>query len=318
MNFFHNPFQKELLILRGRLGKLTTLIIYGIILVYLDFFIITKFDTVLNYVVSFKVDNLFETPLSTVLLFFLVLIRPALSWIATAFSVYISQRILRDIERDVKKRLLENRTQFESLFEQDEVTNLYITYGRWFIDSFLLPLIRAILEATIMLSIILGLVQQFPYELLVFSACIITFLTLYYFLFRQTLEANGKIFVQSSENLITWSKRLFERQEGVQPSAPTEAVFDKILDEKMRSGVVLGVFSQGLKNIIEMAALFSFAVTILYVLLSSSNSLSIFGSTFAYAIFRMLPSLTMLLAFYQQRNNARFSIDRLAKVFEDR
>ena len=131
------------------------------------------------------------------------------------------------------------------------------------------------------------------------------------------MRLNGKIFVQSSENLIKQTNNIFHRGIKRENFTVEEAAFDQTLDQKMKSGIILGMFSQGLKNVIELAAMFSFGTTLIYVLLTNTSSIAVFGSTFVYAIFRILPSVVVLLTFYQQRNNARFAIERLGKIFEN-
>lgn len=315
MNIFSKSLKNELLILRGRYKKLGLLLFYCALLVYVDYFIITKFDAVLSYISTFKMENLFEIPLHLVALCMAILLRPILSWGGTAYSVYISQRILRDIENDIKIRFLKNRNLYTNEFKSGEISNVYITYGRWFIDSFLLPLIRAILELAIILTITAGLLKQFPFEVLIFSSSLFTILTAYNLLTKPILRSNGKHFVQSSEKLINHCNYIFEEKSSSQIIGAVETDFDQTLDQKMKSGIILGIFSQGLKNVIELGAMFAFGVTIVYVISFSSSSVAVFGSTFVYAIFRILPSIGVLLTFYQQRNNARFAIERLGKIF---
>lgn len=317
MNFLLKSIRNESLILRGKFKRLTVLIFYCALLVYMDYFIITEFDSVLAYMESFKLENLFDTPMSLVILCLTILLRPIFSWGGTAYSVYISQKILRDIEHDVKNCFLDNRKLYESEFNLEEIANVYITYGRWFIDSFLLPAIRAMLELAILLTITLGLIKQFPTEFLIFSSLLLVSLIIYNFITKTILRLNGKIFVQSSENLIKQTNNIFHRGIKRENFTVEEAAFDQTLDQKMKSGIILGMFSQGLKNVIELAAMFSFGTTLIYVLLTNTSSIAVFGSTFVYAIFRILPSVVVLLTFYQQRNNARFAIERLGKIFEN-
>ena len=282
----------------------------------MDYFIITEFNTILDYMTSFSENSIFDTPTSIVVLFLAIIFRPIFSWVGTAYSVYVSQKILRDIEHDVKQRFLGSDKFKKTNFEIEEITNVYITYGRWFVDCFLLPFIRATLEITILLSITFSLATQFPREFLIFSSLLFFFLTTYNLMTKPILKTNGKIFVQTSENLIKKTQNLFDKELKSKNFNSHDSALDETLNQKMKSSIILGMFSQGLKNVIEMAALVSFGITITYVLLFSSSTIAVFGTTFVYAMFRILPSITVLLTFYQQRNNARFAIERLGAIFE--
>ena len=120
---------------------------------------------------------------------------------------------------------------------------------------------------------------------------------------KPILKTNGKIFVQTSENLIKKTQNLFDKE----LKSKNFNSRDSALDETLSKNEIkhnFRMFSQGLKNVIEMAALVSFGITITYVLLFSSSTIAVFWYNICVCYVSILPSIAVLLTFYQQRNNA--------------
>ena len=252
--------------------------------------------------------DLFSAPIETLVIIIFIIFRPIVGWLVNLFQINIILNVLRKLENQIcssaNKEFLN-----DPIYSSENYANMVITHGRYYVDNFLIPGIRAITDVGSIIVISMGLAILFPIPLAVFIGAITIILTLYQVLMGNVLSSSGQVLVNCYENIITSSRNGFAKdlnRGGYDINA--------ILDNKKRATLVLASISQGLKYVIEFSFMLSFGVACIYVVLINPESFAIFLSTFAYAGVRMLPSFTTILAFFQGKTSAEHPIRELSHI----
>lgn len=281
-------------------------IFLSFIILSLDFILTISIPKILDDL-SFIIDdgNLFNIPRLSIILLILIILRPAIGWLINYLQIRILVGILRNLEDDVYSK--SNKIYiYNKNYSSENSANLLITHGRYYLDNYLIPLIRAITDVGSIIVICFGLFLKYPIPLLFFVFSITVFLSVYQFITKKLLRKNGEILVNSYEDIIKLSANGFAEEQGAK-------TINEVLDVKKSSSLVIGSISQGLKYVIEFCFMFSFGIAALYIIIISPSSFAAFISTFAYAAVRMLPSFSTVLAFYQGKTFAEFAINELLK-----
>jgi hypothetical protein len=250
--------------------------------------------------------DLFSAPKETLVFIIFIIFRPLVGWLVNLFQINIILNVLRKLEDQIcssaNKEFLN-----DPIYSSENYANMVITHGRYYVDNFLIPGIRAITDIGSIIVISIGLAILFPIPLAVFIGAITIILVLYQVLMGNILSSSGQVLVNCYENIITSSRNGFAKDlngGGYDINA--------ILDNKKKATLVLASISQGLKYVIEFSFMLSFGIACICVVMINPESFAIFVSTFAYAGVRMLPSLTTILAFFQGKSSAEHPIRELS------
>ncbi len=284
-------------------------VLASFIILSLDFILTTSIPRIIDGLNVLLINgNISEVPLLTIIFLILIVLRPVIGWSINFFQIKVLLGILRQLENDITKasgRLYLNEEKYSS----ENSANILVTHGRYYLDNFLIPLIRAITDIGSILVICLGLFIQYPVPLAVFLVTIALLLGIYQSITQKILQKNGMLLVNSYEEIIKLSK------DGFIGKFSSKNI-KEVLDTKKRSSLMLGSISQGMKYVIEFCFMFSFGTATIYIIIFSSTNFVAFTSTFAYAGIRMLPSFATVLAFYQGKSTADFSIKEVSNHLE--
>ena len=83
---------------------------------------------------------------------------------------------------------------------------MLISHGRYFVDNYLIPLIRATTDLGTIIVIAIGLFIQFPIPLVFFIGAAFISLSSYQLLSKGFLRDNGEIVLKCYEDIIRSSK----------------------------------------------------------------------------------------------------------------
>tara|TARA_B100000579_G_scaffold438023_1_gene471008 strand:+ start:15354 stop:16292 length:939 start_codon:yes stop_codon:yes gene_type:complete len=248
-------------------------------------------------------DNIFELPTSLIFLIILIIFRPLIGWTINFFQINIILLILRDLDEKIAIRSSEIYKNNPDNFSSENSANMLISHGRYFVDAYLIPFIRAITDFGSVVVISIGLFIQFPIPLLIFAFSVTLLIGIYQIITGKILKRNGELILLSYENIISSSS------EGHTKSSIN---IKNALDLKRSSSLAMGSISQGLKYVIEFCFMFAFGISLVYMIIFSQDIISAFVSTFAYAGIRMLPSFTSITAFIQGKSTAEHAINELS------
>ena len=294
-----------LVLIKKQWARFFLAILASFIILSLDFVLTTSIPKIIEGLnVLLNKGQISEVPLLTVIFLILIVLRPIIGWSINFFQIKVLLGILRNLEDDIKnesQRIYLNEKNYSS----ESSANILVTHGRYYLDNFLIPLIRAITDIGSILVICLGLFIQYPIPLVIFLATIALLLSIYQSVTQKLLQKNGMLLVNSYKDIIKLS------EDGFIGSLSNKNI-KKVLDIKRRSSLILGSISQGMKYVIEFCFMFSFGVATIYIIMFSSTNFVAFTSTFAYAGIRMLPSFATVLAFYQGKSAADFSIKEVS------
>ncbi len=276
------------------------------IILSLDFILTISIPTVIDSInIIINSGNYSEISKLSVILIILIIFRPVIGWLINFLQIRILLGILRNLEDSI--RASSNILYSEDRdYSSENSANLLITHGRYYLDAYLIPLIRAITDIGSIIVICIGLFIKYPIPLMIFASSMIVFLSFYQIYTQKLLRKNGEFLINTYEDIIKLSSNGFQdKEEG--------KTIDEVLNVKRNSSLVLGAISQGLKYVIEFSFMLCFALATLYIILTVPSVFVAFSSTFAYAAVRMLPSFSTVLAFYQGKNTAEYAINELAK-----
>ena len=192
---------------------------------------------------------------------------------------------------------------------------MLISHGRYFVDNYLIPLIRAITDAGTIVVIAVGIFIQYPMPLTFFILSAFISLSIYQLLSKNLLRRNGEICLRCYENIMKSSKDGFNtnhecsNDDEIELNKPVN--IHDVLDQKKKATIIIGSISQGLKYVVEFCFMLSFGVATLVMFLYSPGQFTAFVATFAYAGVRMLPSFTSIISFFQTRSSAEFAVKEL-------
>ena len=113
-------------------------------------------------------DNIFELPTSLIFLIILIIFRPLIGWTINFFQINIILLILRDLDQKIATRSSEIYKNNPDNFSSENSANMLISHGRYFVDAYLIPFIRAITDFGSVVVISIGLFIQFPIPLLIY------------------------------------------------------------------------------------------------------------------------------------------------------
>jgi len=281
------------------------------LILILDFLLTTGMPKIITGLNLVLVDgNINQAPLETIVLAVLIVFRPILGWLINLFQINLILKILRNLEDQICANANQKFLD-DPLYQSEYYANMVISHGRYYVDAYLIPLIRALTDIGSIAVISIGLSVQFPVPLALFIGTITITLALYQGLIGTILSQSGKLLLNSYEKIITLSRDGFVER-------LTDQNYDikSTLDDKKRASLALGSISQGLKYVIEFCFMFSFGVASIYVAMMSPESFVVFLSTFAYAGVRMLPSFTTVLAFTQGKTSAEHPIKELTTLLK--
>lgn len=287
----------------------------ALIILSLDFFLTISIPRVIEELSSvIFAGNIFDIPAYLIALILLIIFRPIIGWCISFFQISLILKILRNLEDEIIEKC---NYSYESNNEnyQDEVSaNMLISHGRYFVDNYLIPLIRAATDLGTIIVIAIGLFIQFPIPLVFFVVAAFLSLYLYQFLSKNLLRNNGEIVLKCYEDIIRSSKDGFSNSFISSLEDNKNLSIKDVLDKKRRSSLVLGSISQGLKYVTEFCFMFSFAISAFAILIFTPTLITIFIGTFAYAGVRMLPSFTTIIAFFQSKSAAERAVYELLKL----
>ena len=280
-------------------------VLASFIILSLDFILTTSMPKVIDGLNIIIIEgNLSNIPLSTLILSSLIIFRPIVGWLINFFQIKVLLNILRNLEDDISRGA--NKIYMgNDNYSSENSANMLITHGRYYLDNYLIPLIRAITDIGSIIVICVGLFIQYPIPLILFVLTISILLSIYQLITQKLLRDNGELIINSYEQIIKLSEDGFAGKFG-------NYTMKEILDIKKRSMLILGSISQGLKYVIEFCFMFSFGIATIYMMIFSAGNFILFTSTFAYAGIRMLPSFSTVLAFYQGKTTAEFAITELS------
>lgn len=296
-------------LIKGQWGKLAMAVVASFFILSLDYLLTTGMPKVISGLKLVLADgDLFSAPQETVVFIIFIIFRPLVGWFVNLFQINIILNILRKLEDQICSSANEEFLN-DPTYSSETYANMVITHGRYYVDNFLIPGIRAITDIGSFVVICIGLAILFPIPLAVFIGAIIIILMLYQVFVGNILSSSGQVLVICYENIIKSSRNGFakDRSDG-------GYYINAILDKKKRATLVIGSISQGLKYVIEFSFMLSFGITSIYVVMINPESYALFVSTFAYAGVRLLPSLTTILAFFQGKTSAEHPIRELSNI----
>lgn len=288
----------------------------SIIIMSLDFFLTISMPRVIEALSEItKSKNIFDVPNYFIALILLIVIRPIIGWCVSFFQISIILKILRNLEDEITEKCKDVYKNDNKGYSDEASANMLISHGRYFVDNYLIPLIRAATDIGTIIAISIGLFIQFPIPLIFFAASSFISLYLYQFLSKNFLRRNGEIMLKCYEDIIRSSKNGFSNS-FISTSDKLSTSITNVLDRKKRSSIILGSISQGIKYVVEFCFMFSFAVSATSLFFLSSDLIATFIATFAYAGVRMLPSFTSIIAFFQSRSAAEHALYELIKLLK--
>jgi|TARA_B100001778_G_scaffold55702_1_gene42730 hypothetical protein len=316
-----NKENKSLGILEGlklvkdQWAMLSIAVLASIIILTLDFLLTTSMPKVIEGLQSLMSSqgNLVLSP-SLIILVSLIILRPLIGWTINFIQISIILNILRKLETDIASK--SNYIFNENLeYSSENSANMLISHGRYFVDNYLIPLIRAITDAGTIIVISVGIFIQYPLPLTFFILSAVISLSTYQLLSKNLLRRNGEICLRCYENIMVSSKNGFNinheciNEDEIELNKSVK--IHDVLDQKKKATIIIGSISQGLKYVVEFCFMLSFGVATLVMFLYSPGQFAAFVATFAYAGVRMLPSFTSIISFFQTRSSAEFAVKEL-------
>lgn len=292
---------------------------FSVLILVLDLVLVLSIPKIMTSLTSMDFNNPFQN-LDPVLLALVALIifRPLIGWVINFLQIQCVLRILRNLEEKFIDKLQAQFLTERGSFADGHAANVIITHGRYFLDNFLLPLIRAITDFGSIMTIFIGLLIQFFVPVTSFIFALGLMLFIYQKMSRGILRHHGEIVIRSSEKIM-YSARdgFFDTVKGHLPAGESGGAREKItetLDDKLHSNVRIGAIAQGVKYIIEFCFLVAFSVSFLIVFVTDGAKAAIFISTLAYSAMRILPAINSVMAFFQAQSGAHKAIEELKQL----
>ena len=308
-----------LALIRDQKFKFFLALSFSVLILALDLVLVLSIPQIIEALTSMDFSNPFEKIEPIILLLVaLIIFRPLIGWVINFLQIQCVLRIQRNLEEMFIDKLQARFLTKNDSFGDGHAANVIITHGRYFLDNFLLPLIRAITDFGSIMTIFIGLLIQFFIPVTSFIITLGLMLFIYQRLSRGMLRRHGEVIIRSSEKIM-YSARdgFFDTIEGdaqAAESGPTRKKITEILNDKLHSNVRIGAISQGVKYIIEFCFLVAFSVSFLIVFLTDSMKATIFISTLAYSAMRILPAINAVMAFFQAQSGAHKAIEELQQI----
>ena len=294
-------------------GRLALAFSTAFVILGLDFFLTTNMPVIIDKLqLLVSGEEIANLSISFFVIATMIVLRPLIGWIVNYIQISIIHSILRSLETEIAATFHEVFCLRSELYSSEAAANMLVSHGRYFVDDFLIPLIRAATDVGVICVISIGLLLQYPAALTAFIVSAVSMLTTYQFLSRRILQVNGEIKLRSYQDIIKASQEgLFNVNIETENSRADMVSTHAVLDRKRQAGIVVGSLSQGLKYVVEFCFMASFAVAGAAILFLQPDQFSAFAATFAYAGVRMLPSFTSVVAFFHSRNSAQQAIKEL-------
>ena len=287
----------------------------ALVILSLDFFLTISMPRVIEELsIVINSENIFNVPNYLIALILLIVIRPIIGWCISFFQISMILKILRNLEDEITVKCKNSFENDDKNFSSETSANMLISHGRYFVDNYLIPLIRATTDLGTIIVIAIGLFIQFPIPLVFFIGAAFISLSSYQLLSKGFLRDNGEIVLKCYEDIIRSSKDGFSSSFISTLGSNKDISIKNVLDRKRRSSLILGSISQGLKYVVEFCFMFSFATSAMAMLFFNPDLIAAFVGTFAYAGVRMLPSFTSIIAFFQSRSAAEHAVYELLKL----
>lgn len=306
----------QLSLIRDQWKKFALAVLAALVILSLDFFLTISMPKVIEGVsLLIESEDILDAPPYLITLVLLIVIRPIIGWLVSFLQINILLRILRNLENSITSACNGLFHSDKENFSSENSANMLISHGRYYVDNLLIPLMAAGTNLGSIIVIGIGIGIQFPLPLLIFIFTAISSLYLYQILIRNRLRLNGKTLLIAYEDIISFSKDGYSQD----MISKDEIIDNKIsisdvLDRKMKSSIVIGSISQGLKYAVEFSFMMSFSVATLTLAFLNPESLVIFIAAFAYAGVRMLPSFTSVMAFFQGRSASDHAVRELLNL----
>ncbi len=285
-------------------------IISSLIILALDFLLTISMPKIIDGLKNVMSDsNSLKIPNSLIILTLLLILRPLIGWIINFFQISIILRILRNLENEIVKRSNDLYKEENKKYSNEHAANMLISHGRYFVDNFLIPFIRAITDLGTIVVIAIGILIQYPIPLIFFIVTSFISLTIYQFLSKNLLRENGEVLLRCYEDIIKLAKNGYYGKSRNKKDLSSKIL--EVLDRKKLANTILGSISQGIKYFVEFCFMLSFGVATMVMFLLSPSAFAAFVATFAYAGVRMLPSFTSIISFFQTRSAAQQAIKEL-------
>lgn len=292
---------------------------FSVLILVLDLVLVLSIPKIINALTYIDFSNPFEN-LDPVLplLMALIIFRPLIGWVINFLQIRCVLRILRNLEEKFIDKLQARFMTEGDSFVDGHAANVIITHGRYFLDNFLLPLIRAITDFGSIMTIFIGLLVQFFIPVTSFIIALGLMLLIYQRLSREILRRHGEVIIRSSEKIMYSARDGFF--DTIEPGTPATASgrsrknISEILNDKLHSNLRIGAISQGVKYIIEFCFLVAFSVSFLIVFLTDNTNAAFFISTLAYSAMRILPAINTVMAFFQAQSGAHKAIEELQQL----
>ena len=121
-----------------------------------------------DYVIVINSENIFNVPNYLIALILLIVIRPIIGWCISFFQISMILKILRNLEDEITEKCKNSFENDDKNFSSETSANMLISHGRYFVDNYLIPLIRATTDLGTIIVIAIGLFIQFPIPLVFF------------------------------------------------------------------------------------------------------------------------------------------------------
>ena len=198
-----------LTLIKDQWRTLASAIFASFLILILDFLLTTGMPKIITGLNLVLVDGKIEdAPLETIVLTVLIVFRPILGWLINLYQINLILRILRNLEDQICRKAA-RKFQDDQDYLSEAHANMVISHGRYFVDAYLIPMIRALTDIGSIVVISIGLSLQFPIPLALFIASITIVLALYQGVVGNILSNNGKLLLNSYEKIITLSRSGF-------------------------------------------------------------------------------------------------------------
>ncbi len=301
-------------LIKNQWNLLAGALIISIFILALDFFLTLSIPIIIDELETLITkDHKLSISLPFLIISSLIIIRPLIAWIINYIQISIILTILRRLENEILAKSNKIFVDEKYNYSSENSANMLISHGRYFVDNFLIPLIRAITDTGVILAISFGIFIQYPLPLIFFLIASFSFLLIYQLSSKNLLRRNGEICLRCYEEIITSSNEGFSsihecNQDDLE--LKNKNIYS-VLNRKKSATIIIGSISQGIKYVVEFCFMFSFGIAAMSMILLSPDKFTAFVTTFAYAGIRMLPSLTSIISFYQTKSVGEQAVSEL-------
>jgi|GEM_PF-6556377 len=275
----------------------------------LDLAVALAIPTVTGAVSSItSISDLFSLSEAIVLSISVIIIRPLIGLLVLNAQIRAVLSLLQSIETQIIESRLKDLIASGN-WPSERIANIFITHGRYYIDNYLLPFVRALTETASLIAVIAGIFLLFPATAFIFFAVLLVAFIGYKLVIGDIVRRHGHQLLIQYEKFMSLSRGYERRVDALSKSEVY--MWKSAIDLKRGSSVMLGVTSQGMKFVVEFTFIVSFSLSALWMLFNEPTLLPAFGASFAYAAVRAIPALTAIMSFIQSADSASHSIKEL-------